>query len=391
MRNVLPAAMLLALAATAPSVHAAPVRLCGFAHSATESLDREVARAVFQRAGLAYTHVDLGDAIGRRGASSATVSKLLGTRCDVFIGVPVARHFDKLKPASVLDTPYLDASFVKFHAVGAHVAPDGHDTTAVAYRSPAQIIAAEERDDQFDVLNDTHDVMDAVAQGKDAYGIAWYPSLVTYQQQHPQVHFATSPTHSSISDWRLSFLTDTRHAALAAHIAAAVRSLEHDGSLPHLTSAWQMHADALDSTPDALAHEQAAVFHPDDAGRLLRTADAPAAGAQAHFAQAQVEPGKKLYAADCARCHGDDMEGRTAPALRGSAFAPASGSTMTVGGIYQYMTTNMPADKPGMLKPQEYADIMAYLLHANGYAPSGQALDPAHAGDDQTPFNSYVK
>ena len=391
MRNVLPAAMLLALAATAPTVHAAPVRLCGFPHSATEALDREVAHAVFQRAGLAYTRVDLGDAIGRRGASADLVSKLLGSRCDVFIGVPVASHFDKLKPASVLDTPYLNASFVKFHAVGVHVADGGRDTTAVAYKSPAQLIAAEEHDAQFDVLGDTSAVIDAVAQGKDAYGIAWYPSLVTYQQQHPQVHFATSATRTSISDWRLSFLTDTRHAALAAHIASAVHELQQDGSLPRLTSAWQMHADSMRIAPGALAHAQPAVFRPDDAGVMLRTSDAPAAGAQAHFAQSQVEPGRKLYAADCARCHGDHMEGRTAPALRGEAFAPATGSTMTVGGIYQYMTTNMPADKPGMLKPQEYADIMAYLLHANGYTPSGQALDPAHAGDDQTPFNSYVK
>lgn len=391
MRNILPAAMLLALAASAPAAQAAPVRLCGFPHSASEAVDNEVARAVFQRAGLDYARVDLGDAIGRRGASAAVVGQLLQSRCDVFIGVPVASHFDKLKPASVMATPYLDAAFVKFHVPGASVAAGGRDTVAVAYKSPAQIIAAEEHDAQFDVLNSTTDVMDAVAQGKDAYGIAWYPSLVTYQQQHPQVHFAAHATHTAVSQWQLSFVTDTHHAALARRIASAVHSLEHDGSLPRLTSAWQLQAEALRPADAVGARTRAAVFHPDDAGTLLRTSDAAPGGAKANFAQAQVEPGKKLYAADCARCHGDNMEGRTAPALRGEAFAPSSGSTMTIGGIYQYMTTNMPADKPGMLKPKEYADIMAYMLQANGYAPSGQALDPAHAGDDQTAFNSYVK
>lgn len=64
---------------------------------------------------------------------------------------------------------------------------------------------------------------------------------------------------------------------------------------------------------------------------------------------------------------------------------------MTIGGIYQYMTTNMPAEKPGKLKPGEYADIMAYLLHKNGYEPSGKALSPEAAGDDQQQFDSFVK
>ena len=34
--------------------------------------------------------------------------------------------------------------------------------------------------------------------------------------------------------------------------------------------------------------------------------------------------------------------------------------------------TSMPMDAPGSLKPQEYADILAYFLSINGY-PAGQA------------------
>ncbi len=391
MRNILPAAMLLALAASAPAAHAAPVRLCGFPHSASEAIDSQVARAVFQRAGLDYARVDLGDAIGRRGASAAVVDKLLQSRCDVFIGVPVSQHFSKLKPESVVVTPYLDAAFVKFHAAGARVSDAGRSTVAVAYKSPAQLIAAQERDTEFDVLNNTDAVIGAVAQGKDAYGIAWYPSLVAYEQQHPQTHFISTPTHTSLSQWQLSFITSTRQAALARRIATAVHGLEQDGTLPHLTAPWSLHADSLREMPSAAAMAQPAVFHPGEAGMLVRTADDAASGATAEFSQEQVGPGAKAYAADCARCHGANLEGRTGPTLRGSGFAPSSGSTMTIGGIYQYMTTNMPADQPGMLKPQVYADIMAYLLHENGYKPSGKALDPAHAGDDQKPFNSYVK
>ncbi len=391
MRKSLPAAMLLTLAAAAPAANSAPVRLCRFAHSATASLDRQVAKAVFEHAGLAYTMVDprLGGAPGR--ASAADVTKLLATRCDAFIGVPVARRIDHLRPASTLSIPYLDADFVKFRPVAADAAAHAPDSVAVAYASPAQIIAAQEHDHAFDVLADTRAVLRAVVRGDDASGIAWYPSIVAYEQRHPQAHFRLQPTHSSISQWQLSFLTDRSHAALARRITASVRALRRDGSLPRLSAPWQLRPDA-DTAPRAqAAFAQDAVYHPGDGGSMLRTAGSAQGAATADFAQQQVDPGRQLFATDCARCHGAQLQGGTAPALRGPGFAPSSGSTMTVGGIYQYMSTNMPADKPGQLQPRQYADIMAYLLHANGYAPSGLALDPAHAGDDQTPFDSFAK
>jgi polar amino acid transport system substrate-binding protein len=41
------------------------------------------------------------------------------------------------------------------------------------------------------------------------------------------------------------------------------------------------------------------------------------------------------------------------------------------------MSTTMPEDNPGSLKPQQYADVVAYFLELNGY-PEGKAeLDPA--------------
>ena len=64
---------------------------------------------------------------------------------------------------------------------------------------------------------------------------------------------------------------------------------------------------------------------------------------------------------------------------------------MTIGGIFLYMMTNMPADKPGKLKPKQYANIMAYLLQANGYTSSGKKLDPNAVQDDQHEFDSFVQ
>ncbi|WP_302789772.1 c-type cytochrome, partial [Escherichia coli] len=69
----------------------------------------------------------------------------------------------------------------------------------------------------------------------------------------------------------------------------------------------------------------------------------------------------------CAKCHGDQLEGNTAPALSGESFAPEGKSHITVGGIFQYMSNNMPADRPGKMTAQEYEDVMAFLLYSNGY------------------------
>ena len=40
--------------------------------------------------------------------------------------------------------------------------------------------------------------------------------------------------------------------------------------------------------------------------------------------------------------------------------------------LFDHVTTTMPEDNPGSLKPQQYADVVAYFLKLNGY-PAGKA------------------
>jgi hypothetical protein len=77
-----------------------------------------------------------------------------------------------------------------------------------------------------------------------------------------------------------------------------------------------------------------------------------------------------------------------APALRGPAFAPAANAKLTVGGVYGYMASNMPADRPGKMKPQDYADIMAFLLSSNGYRAGATKLTDDNAKASKTPLNA---
>lgn len=88
-----------------------------------------------------------------------------------------------------------------------------------------------------------------------------------------------------------------------------------------------------------------------------------AAGA---FTAAQADRGNKPYADQCASCHGVDFTGSTGtPALRGPEFV-AGWDGKTVGSLYDYIRVMMPSGKTGVLSDQEYADVTARILAANG-------------------------
>ena len=372
------------------------VRVCAFPESPTRAIDTEVAHAVFRKIGTPYSTVDLQGALGNRAASEIQVANLLRRTCDVFMGVPISKSDRQFKSRDTVSVPYLDADFVKFRMTHAIMNKQGRGIVAVAYKSPAQFIAVEEKDAKFDVENTPGDVIKAVVDGKTEYGIAWYPSLIAYKNSHPEISFHTQPTHTNISNWQLSFIADARNRGLASRIANAVHALSTSGKLESITNPWVYKKTGYEYQGHFHAAPTPAVYYPghdhaSDAYRVIRVSDTVASSQQANFSADQVGPGKAAFAAECAMCHGDHLEGRTAPALAGQGFAPRTNSTMTIGGIYQYMTTNMPAEKPGKLKPAEYANIMAYLLHENGYAPSGKALSPATAGNDQQQFDSFVK
>ncbi|OIQ89648.1 hypothetical protein GALL_284520 [mine drainage metagenome] len=369
-----------AVAFAATSAHSHEVRLCVFPHSPTRGVDTAVAKAAFGRLALSYREVDLGSALGDGALAQPRLAKLLASNCDVFAGIPTAAG---ASPGAglVASQPYAATNFVEFGLPGA--AAGG--AVAVAYRTPAQLIAAEAKVPDFDVENTPDAVIRAVVDRRVPHGIAWAPSLQAYQRAHPGVHFAQQATHSRFSTWQLRFVGATRESALLGRLSHAIDALRRSGELQRLTAAAAPRGTA--DRAEAAARPMRTAFHRQAGWGFVRVAATPTA----QFSAAQVGPGRKVYAAECARCHGAKLEGRTAPALVGAGFAPASNSTMTVGGIYQYVTTNMPADKPGQLKPDQYLDVMAFLLHANGYAPSGKPLTARAAPNDTSPFDSFVQ
>ena len=87
------------------------------------------------------------------------------------------------------------------------------------------------------------------------------------------------------------------------------------------------------------------------------------------FSSSQIAQGRWEYAQKCSVCHGAQLQGTGAPALKGKIFAE-QWNGKKLGDIYQYVHKNMPLGLADALPTQEYADIVAYVLAQNG-APAG--------------------
>ena len=90
------------------------------------------------------------------------------------------------------------------------------------------------------------------------------------------------------------------------------------------------------------------------------------------FTAGQAKRGQELYAKECASCHGNDLTGgESAPALAGPGFL-SNWTTQTVGDLFERTRVSMPDNDPGKLSRAQVADVVAYLLSANGF-PEGKA------------------
>jgi mono/diheme cytochrome c family protein len=111
---------------------------------------------------------------------------------------------------------------------------------------------------------------------------------------------------------------------------------------------------------------------------VATVAAATTAGAQQRppaFTDEQVARGKSIYQKNCQDCHGstlDNGEFGGAP-LKGSYFRQHWGAG-DVSGLFGYMNTLMPPDRPGQLSPQSYVDLTAFLLSNNGYVAGAEEL-----------------
>lgn len=89
------------------------------------------------------------------------------------------------------------------------------------------------------------------------------------------------------------------------------------------------------------------------------------------YSAEQAARGQALYQADCASCHGDEMEGTIGPPMVGDGFL-ANYSARPLATLVDKIELTMPFSTPGSLSREQSIDLAAYILQA-GEFPAGQA------------------
>lgn len=92
-----------------------------------------------------------------------------------------------------------------------------------------------------------------------------------------------------------------------------------------------------------------------------------------------AQAGQNVYSARCAKCHGDKGQGLSAPAIMGDGASLDKFETAQ--GMLNFVSTAMPMDAPGALSPDQYRQVLCFLLVQNNLAQgdimfsSGQLKD----------------
>lgn len=90
------------------------------------------------------------------------------------------------------------------------------------------------------------------------------------------------------------------------------------------------------------------------------------------YTEAQAKRGQQVYSDNCAMCHGPDLKGSaTIPGLAGMEFE-GFWRDQPLGDLFEKISVTMPKSAPGSLKPEQAADVLAYLL-SEMKEPTGQA------------------
>ncbi len=86
----------------------------------------------------------------------------------------------------------------------------------------------------------------------------------------------------------------------------------------------------------------------------------------ATFTEAQADQGGDLYRDHCAQCHGANLaDAEFGPSLNGARFK-RQWSGQSAAGLFGYVTRAMPPGQAGLMSPDDYTAVLAYLIRANG-------------------------
>jgi len=368
------------------SAGAAELSVCVDKSSPTAEMDAALARAVAKQEGKAVKihYFDGDDDDGFDGFAK------LAHQCTLVMGFPVAAD-EPVTPEGLLATaPYGHTGFVLVTPAGSSATtldqlPKGA-TVAVGYQTTPNLYFPKYPSLHADVHVKESDALASLDAHKVQAAMLWRPTVASYSAIH-HARFDLHDLDSTTARYDFVALYDKSNAAAAQDFDKAVVTLAHSGALTKVTSPY-LDQDAAKSEPKGqkLAEATPAKEAAPAAAKPAPAADAAGASAPpALFTTAQAEGGKQKYADNCAICHGPTLAGRAGPALKGPTFAsPTAG--FTVSDIFIILSQNMPATNPGSLEPDEYVQIMAFLLQQNGFPAGDKPLTFDDANKSKVPL-----
>ncbi len=372
-------ALSLALVAGGTGAAQAAVSVCVDSSSPTATMDKAIAAAVAQQQKTTFTvHEFDGNGDDEEGFDLKEFNAMASKDCQLVLGFPVDASASGLPEGLKATAAYGRTGFVLVTPIAApshalSALPEGSQV-AVTYQTTPNLYFVDYPKLQADVHLTNDDAIAALEQKKVGAAMLWRPSVVGYlAQHHEEKQFDYAELDEPHARWNLVALYDPTNAAAAQAFDASIKALQASGALGKLLDPYAVVADASATRGQANAITLSMLKR--GAQLASNAAGAPAADPVAGdaiaklYTSAQAERGKTDYADNCALCHGDTLDGRAGPALKGKHFAnPAA--NFHVGDIFTIVSQNMPATQPASLEPKMYADIMAFLLQENGF-PAG--------------------
>jgi len=341
--------------------------VCIDSASPTQARDQHVAEAVARQeaAELSVYHFDgSGD---DEGLNARQFAKLVAGKCDLVLGFPLDVTHGALPGDMQATAPYDQTGFVLVvtrPAVARGLAdlPPGSDV-AVTYMTAPNLFFADHPNVQADIERTDKETLQSLLDGHVKAAMLWQATLQQFIAGHPGARLDYRLLQEPHARWNIVALYGPAGARAAAEFDRAVASLKAAGALPDGTAAKPArHADI--PFVQTAAWQMAVPTM-----SVAAVTGSPAATLPALYTQAQADDGMSQYSANCAQCHGDQLQGRYGPGLKGKHFATEK-AAYTVGDVFRVVATNMPAAQPGTLAHDDYVQIMAFLLQQNGY-PAG--------------------
>jgi mono/diheme cytochrome c family protein len=112
------------------------------------------------------------------------------------------------------------------------------------------------------------------------------------------------------------------------------------------------------------------------AAMLLGVTTGALADGTGWFSPEQVNQGRWEYSQKCSVCHGAQLQGGGAPAVKGQVFEQQwNGKTLK--DFYNYVHDQLPLGQAGSLDGQEYANVVAFMLAQNDLPSGNEKLTPS--------------